>query len=101
MKKLGDLITRLEDVLAPRGSASTSSTRSFNNKPGAGHEEARRPDHPPQACRHHGARRAHLRQGASIIDLVQDMKKLGDLITRLKRAGTTGLGEHIFDKELQ
>jgi len=32
---------------------------------------------------------------------VEDIKKIADMITRLKRAGTTGLGEHIFDKELQ
>jgi len=32
---------------------------------------------------------------------VDSIKKLGDMITRLKRAGPTGLGEYIFDKELQ
>jgi len=32
---------------------------------------------------------------------VKSIKKLADMITRLQRAGTTGLGEHIFDKELQ
>jgi len=31
---------------------------------------------------------------------IEAMKKLGDLITRLKRAGTSGLGEFIFDKEM-
>jgi len=32
---------------------------------------------------------------------VESIKKIGDMITRLKRAGPTGLGEYIFDKELQ
>merc|ERR1719446_114605 len=32
---------------------------------------------------------------------VKSIKELADMITRLKRAGTTGLGEHIVDKELQ
>jgi len=32
---------------------------------------------------------------------VDSIKSLADMITRLKRAGPTGLGEHIFDKELQ
>jgi ferritin heavy chain len=31
---------------------------------------------------------------------VEAIKKLGDLITRLKRAGPTGLGEYLFDKDL-
>lgn len=31
---------------------------------------------------------------------VEAIKKIGDMITRLKRAGTSGLGEYIFDKEL-
>ncbi len=32
---------------------------------------------------------------------VESIKKLGDLITRLKRAGPTGLGEYLFDKDLK
>jgi len=32
---------------------------------------------------------------------VESIKKLADMITRLKRAGPTGLGEHIFDREFQ
>jgi len=32
---------------------------------------------------------------------VESIKSIADMITRLKRAGTTGLGEHLFDKELQ
>jgi len=32
---------------------------------------------------------------------VEAIKKLGDLITRLKRAGPQGLGEYIFDKDLK
>jgi ferritin heavy chain len=31
---------------------------------------------------------------------VEAIKQLGDLITRLKRAGPQGLGEYIFDKDL-
>ncbi|RNA21358.1 ferritin [Brachionus plicatilis] len=31
---------------------------------------------------------------------VESIKKLGDLITKLKRAGPEGLGEFLFDKEL-
>jgi len=31
---------------------------------------------------------------------VEDIKKLGDMITRLNRAGPAGLGEYIFDKDL-
>jgi ferritin heavy chain len=31
---------------------------------------------------------------------VEAIKKLGDLITKLKRAGPTGLGEYLFDKDL-
>lgn len=30
---------------------------------------------------------------------VESLKKIGDMITRLKRAGTSGLGEYLFDKE--
>jgi len=30
---------------------------------------------------------------------VQSIKQLGDMITRLKRAGPNGLGEYMFDKE--
>nr|ABB05537.1 ferritin peptide [Penaeus chinensis] len=32
---------------------------------------------------------------------VDSIKKIGDMITRLKRAGPAGLGEYMFDKELQ
>jgi len=32
---------------------------------------------------------------------VEAIKELGDLITRLKRAGAEGLGEYIFDKDLK
>lgn len=32
---------------------------------------------------------------------VEDIKKVGDLITRLKRAGPEGLGEYIFDKDIK
>ncbi|XP_045618721.1 ferritin [Procambarus clarkii] len=32
---------------------------------------------------------------------VESIEKLGNMITRLKRAGTSGLGEFLFDKELK
>jgi len=32
---------------------------------------------------------------------VEAIKELGDLITKLKRAGQTGLGEYLFDKDLK
>lgn len=32
---------------------------------------------------------------------VESIKKLGDLITKLKRAGPQGLGEYLFDKDLK
>jgi ferritin heavy chain len=32
---------------------------------------------------------------------VESIKKIGDYITKLKRAGPTGLGEYIFDKDLK
>lgn len=32
---------------------------------------------------------------------VESIKNLGDLITRLKRAGPQGLGEYLFDKDLK
>eukprot|EP00397_Hematodinium_sp_SG-2012_P062825 GEMP01085573.1.p1 GENE.GEMP01085573.1~~GEMP01085573.1.p1 ORF type:complete len:171 (+),score=21.89 GEMP01085573.1:112-624(+) len=32
---------------------------------------------------------------------VESMKKIGDMITQLKLAGTSGLGEYLFDKNLQ
>lgn len=30
---------------------------------------------------------------------VESLKKIGDMITRLKRAGTCGLGEYLFDRD--
>ena len=32
---------------------------------------------------------------------VETIKELGDLITKLKRAGPEGLGEYLFDKDLK
>nr|ANA57438.1 ferritin [Palaemon carinicauda] len=32
---------------------------------------------------------------------VEAIKELGDMITKLKRAGPTGVGEYLFDKDLQ
>lgn len=39
-------------------------------------------------------------EGEFLDEQVESIKKLGDLITKLKRAGPEGLGEYLFDKEL-
>jgi len=39
-------------------------------------------------------------EGEFLEEQVEAIKEFGDLLTRLKRAGT-GLGEHMIDKELQ
>ena len=40
-------------------------------------------------------------EGEYLDEQVEAIKELGDLITKLKRAGPTGLGEYIFDKDLK
>ncbi|XP_050724394.1 ferritin-like [Eriocheir sinensis] len=40
-------------------------------------------------------------EGEFLEEQVESMKKLGDMITRLKRAGISGLGEFLFDKEFE
>lgn len=40
-------------------------------------------------------------EGEYLEEQVEAIKELGDLITRLKRAGTEGLGEYLFDKDLK
>lgn len=36
-----------------------------------------------------------------LTEQVEDIKKVGDLITKLKRAGPKDLGEYIFDKDIK
>merc|ERR1712073_85989 len=40
-------------------------------------------------------------EGTYLIEQVQGEKEIGDLLTKMKRTGSTGLGVHILDKELQ
>lgn len=40
-------------------------------------------------------------EGEFLDEQVESIKKLGDYITKLKRAGPTGLGEYLFDKDLK
>jgi ferritin heavy chain len=40
-------------------------------------------------------------EGEYLEEQVEAIKELGDLITKLKRAGPEGLGEYLFDKDLQ
>nr|Q26061.1 RecName: Full=Ferritin [Pacifastacus leniusculus]CAA62186.1 ferritin [Pacifastacus leniusculus]prf//2207210A ferritin [Pacifastacus leniusculus] len=40
-------------------------------------------------------------EGEFLEEQVESIEKIGNLITRLKRAGTSGLGEFLFDKELK
>jgi len=53
------------------------------------------------ASEHNDAHFCDFLESHYLDEQVQSIKQLADMITRLKRAGTTGLGEHIFDKELQ
>lgn len=39
-------------------------------------------------------------EGEFLDEQVESIKKMGDLITKLKRAGPEGLGEYLFDKDL-
>jgi len=39
-------------------------------------------------------------EGEFLEEQVEAIKELADLVTKLKRAGPTGLGEHLFDKEM-
>jgi len=50
---------------------------------------------------HNDAHFTDFLEGNYLDGQVQAIKKISDMITRLKRAGTTGLGEFLFDKELQ
>ena len=40
-------------------------------------------------------------EGEYLKEQVEHEKEIGDLITKIKRVGTDGLGLHILDKELQ
>ena len=40
-------------------------------------------------------------EGEYLEEQVEAIKELGDLITKLKRAGASGLGEYLFDKDLK
>ena len=40
-------------------------------------------------------------EGEFLSEQVEAIKELGDLITKLKRAGPSGLGEYLFDKDLK
>ncbi|XP_069996567.1 soma ferritin isoform X2 [Penaeus vannamei] len=36
-----------------------------------------------------------------LIEHVESIKKMGDMVTKLRRVGAAGLGVHLFDQELQ
>jgi len=40
-------------------------------------------------------------EGEFLTEQVESIKQLADMVTRLRNSGSTGLGEHILDKELQ
>ena len=52
------------------------------------------------ASSHNDVHLADYLESEFLDEQVEAIKKLGDLITRLKRAGPDGLGEYIFDKDL-
>ena len=52
------------------------------------------------ASSHNDAHLTNFLEGEFLDEQVRAIKKLGDQITRLKRAGPEGLGEYIFDKDL-
>ncbi|KAK8377095.1 hypothetical protein O3P69_013628 [Scylla paramamosain] len=52
------------------------------------------------ASKHNDPHLTKLLEDEFLSEQVEAIKKIGDMITRLKRAGTSGLGEFIFDKEL-
>jgi len=52
------------------------------------------------ASKHNDAHLTDFLEGNFLDEQVEDIKKLADMITSLKRAGPTGLGEYLFDKEL-
>jgi ferritin heavy chain len=52
------------------------------------------------ASSHNDAHLTNFLEEEFLDEQVEAIKKLGDQITRLKRAGPEGLGEYIFDKDL-
>ncbi len=52
------------------------------------------------ASSHNDAHLTNFLEEEFLDEQVRAIKKLGDQITRLKRAGPEGLGEYIFDKDL-
>jgi len=53
------------------------------------------------ASDHSDAHMTNFLEANYLDEQVDSIKKLSDMITSLKRAGTTGLGEYLFDKDLQ
>ena len=53
------------------------------------------------ATSHSDAHLADFLEGEFLDEQVKASKKLGDLITKLKRAGPDGLGLYLFDKDLK
>jgi ferritin heavy chain len=52
------------------------------------------------ASKHQDAHLTDYLEGEFLDEQVEAIKKLGDLITKLNRAGPQGLGEYLFDKDL-
>ena len=52
------------------------------------------------ASTHSDAHLTNFLEGEFLEEQVEAIKELADLITKLNRAGPTGLGEYLFDKEL-
>ena len=52
------------------------------------------------ASNHADAHLTNYLEGEFLEEQVEAIKKLSDLLTKLKRAGPTGLGEYLFDKEM-
>ena len=52
------------------------------------------------ASNHNDPHLTNFLEGEFLEEQVEAIKELADLVTRLNRAGPTGLGEHIFDKQM-
>ena len=53
------------------------------------------------ATEHNDAHLADYLESEFLNEQVESISKLGEYITKLKRAGPTGLGEYLFDKDFQ
>lgn len=53
------------------------------------------------ASKNNDAHLTNMLEDEFLSEQVESIKKIGDMITRLKRAGTSGLGEFMFDKEYE